>query len=304
MKMKKYLSVLLAVLLLTGLGLFGAVHAEAANAVNYTPPANLDKLSQAEQLAYFNLVVNRVRTEQPGFQQKTLLAIDSIKLSGAAGAANGIIESMKKEMMPGEWVSQDVAAGTSNQGLFFSENANASDLNLADITGISCKKEGGYWVITLGIAQETNPVPGLASAHGRIIPVATREAVVEEITAVSDKISIDPKNASLHYYGGFVCVIVNGEGKVTAGANSHRAQAQLNNVKVSVIRTDVSAEQSSEQQYTKFSWATEPSPALPAPPEPPAPKPSPEPSPKPISCLARIWNFILKWVLFGWLWMK
>ena len=279
MKMKKYLSVLLAVLLLTGLGLFGAVHAEAANAVNYTPPANLDKLSQAEQLVYFNLVVNRVRTEQPGFQQKTLLAIDSIELPTSANIVSGIVYYIKNNLMPSEWKTQTIVAGKHNKDWFFSKNANASNLRPEDITSISCAKEGGNWVIELGIVEETNPNPGLASAHSRIAPIATREQVVDKIAGVTNDIKVEMEDVTLRYHSGFVRVTVNSQGQVIAGSNGFQVQAQANNVKIAILQVGVSAEQSSEWQYTNFNWTKQ-------------------------SCLAKIWNFILKWVLFGWLWMR
>ena len=293
--MKKYLSVFLAVVVLAGLCLLGAVPAGAEETTDYEPPANLNELSQAEQLEYFNLVVNRVRTEQPGFTQKSLLAIDSIRLSGAAAVANSIIDAVKNKLMPGEWATQEIDAGISNEDCFFSENANASDLRPEDITGIGCTKNGDYWVIELDIVKETNPAPGLASANGRIAPVITREQMLEEVAGISDAISADPKDASLRYYDGFACVIVNGEGKITAGTNGHRVQAQANNVKISTIRTNISTEQRSEWQYVDFSWTTTPSPALPA---------HKSPTPTPPSFLARLWNFILKWFLFGWIWMN
>jgi len=276
--MKKCLSVFLAVVMLAGLGLFGVVPAGAEEATGYEPPANLNELSPAEQLAYFNLVVNRVRAEQPGFKQTSLLEIDNIASSDSSGLAKTVLDLVRDMRMPGELESQKIAAGVSNEGLFFSKNANASDLRLEDITGISCEKNGDYWVIELGIAAETNPAPGLESAHGRITPIATREQVIEEIEGAINDTTVAPEDLTLHYYYGFARVTVNGKGQVIAGSNGFRVHAQANNMKIVMIRTGVAVEQSSNWYYNDFKW-TQP-------------------------FLVRLWNFILKWFFFGWTWMK
>jgi len=276
--MKKCLSVFLAVVVLAGLCLLGAVPAGAEDAINYEPPANLNELSQAEQLEYFNLVVNRVRAEQPGFKRTSLLEINNIASSDSSGLAKTVLDLVRDMRMPGELESQKIAAGTSNQGLFFSKNANASDLRPEDITGISCEKNGDYWVIELGVAAETNPIPGLESAHGRIAPIATREQVIEEIEEAINDTTVAPEDLTLRYYYGFARVTVNGKGQVTAGSNGFRVHAQANNMKIVMIRTNVAVEQSSNWYYNDFKWTS--------------------------SFFARLWNFILKWLLFGWIWMK
>jgi len=225
----------------------------AEEADPYIAPANLGSLSKAEQLEYFNAVANRVREEKPGFKKDTLLKIDKISLSGAAGVANGIIEMVKNKLMPGEWTYDTVSKGQSNTW-FFSENANASDLRESDVTSITSTKSGDGWTIKVNIKKETNPGKGTGSAHARIAGIQTRQEVLSAITDISDAISADPNNATLNYHSGYATVTVNAKGQVTSAENGFQVSAIANDVKISIIKTDVTAPQSSQWKYHDFVW--------------------------------------------------
>ena len=280
--MKKLLSILLAVCIMAGLAILAAVPAGAEENA-YAPPANLGELTQAEQLAYFNLVVNRVRAEKPGFQQRELLEIESMQFSGIFSAVSGIIENVQKALMPGEWTQRNVAVGKSNVGLFMSENANASDLRPQDITSINAAKQGDSWVIELCIQEETNPASGLGSSHGRIANIATREQIIAEITGIASIITISPADTTVRYYDGYARVTVNEQGQVISATNGYQVYVAANNVKISFIQTDVAVSQNSEWQYDKFDWDSAPKWWLNLPP----------------------WfQWILRYIFFGWLWMN
>lgn len=290
--MKKLCSILLAICMMAGLGVLAAVPAGAAENP-YAPPADLGALSQAEQLEYFNLVVNRVRTEKPGFQQRERERIEDMRLSGVAGLVNDLVNSIKNQLMPGDWLERSVDAGQSNVGLFMSENENASDLRPEDISSIRIAKQGDNWVIEVGVKEETNPAKGLNSAHGRISPIATREEVIAEMTGVTDLITAAPNDATLRYYNGFVRVTVNEQGQVIVAANGFQVYAQVNNISISVITTNVAVTQSTERQYAHFDWA-----------------PQEDFSSANVFPPAQWWEalpsslqWLLRYVFFGWLWM-
>lgn len=300
--MKKLFSILLAVCVMAGLAVLAAVPA-VAEENPYAPPANLNELSQAEQLAYFNLVVNRVREEKPGFRQREREQIEDMQFSGVASAVSGLINSIMRTLMPSEWHERSVAAGESNEGLFMSENENASDLRLEDITSISCEKAGDNWVIDLRIREETNPAKGTSSAHSRIMPIATREEVVAEIVSVGS-ITADPADATLRYYNGFVRVTVNSQGQVIVAANGCQVLAQMNNVSVSIITMDSAATQNTEWLYAYFDWAPEE-------PFPNATFPTVEPPEREHIPTFRWWmlfppwfQWVLRYIFFGWIWMN
>lgn len=298
--MKKLCSILLALCVMAGFAVFCAVPAAAEVTNPYAPPANLDELTQAEQLAYFNLVVNRVREEKPGFQQRERTLIDSVR-SGSAliqSLSEGIIAIVAS--LFSTWEQSGVAAGQSNEGLFLSENANASDLRPEDIISISCVKEGDNWVIALLIKEETDPAPGLGSANARIASIITKDELIEGMTEVG--VTADPADMSARHFNGFASVTVNEQGKVIAAANGYQVCVEIDKITISTITTieDTAITLNMEAQYAYFDWAPEEG-------FPDAHFDDPPPRPTPLKWwqrLPRLFQFVLRWFFFGWLWMR
>jgi len=290
--MKRLCSIFLAVCMAAGLGTLCAVPAAALGP--YEPPSNLGQLSQAEQLDYFNLVVNRVRAEKPGFRQRESWKIDKVQTS--VPIIGSMVDSALSNLAPGDWEQTDVAAGESNEGLFLSGNANASDLRPQDITSISAQKAGDNWVIELCVREETNPAPGLGSANGRIAAIATREQIIEGMTGTG--VTASPADAAVHYGSGFARVTVNGEGKVIVAANGFQVNALFHQVRVSVITMDMAVTQNDEWQYACFDWA----PAEGFPPAHVFPAGT-LPAPRWWQALPPVLQWILRYIFFGWIWM-
>ncbi|MCL2446288.1 MAG: hypothetical protein FWD06_05935 [Oscillospiraceae bacterium] len=229
--------------------------AEDIDPYRYLPPANLNQLSQAEQLTYFNLVANRVRSERPGFDSRARLLLGTVNPSGAAAIATPIIRPIQYALMPGYWEYRTYLPGTNNREAFFSNAPQASSLHLQDITSISSvADENGNWTITVHIQEEINPIPQLASANGRINHILSPADVLHEITSITNLISVDVENISLRYHGGFASITVNAQGQVTAASSGFNVDAQANNVSLGPIRTDVSAPQETRSYFTNFIW--------------------------------------------------
>ena len=276
MMKKRFLSILLAVCMGAAIVCAGAVPAGAAN--SYGPPANLDQLSEAEQLAYFNLVVNRVRAERPAFEQSQRLQLESFVLS--LSGLQSLLDQILADLMPGVWEQCTVAGGQSNRGLFLSNNENASDLRLQDIASIRSEKQGANWVISLQIPEEINPALGINSANGRIARISSREQILGEFY---DLFTVDPADMTLRYYDGFAEVTVNSQGQVIVAENGVRLHAQVSNARVAIFfSTDIELERNAQWKYINFDW----------------------PSPPWWSTLSPILQFLLRWFCFGWLWMK
>ena len=300
--MKKLCSILLAICLLAGLGALCSVPAAAVDPYD---PSDILYLNRNELLDYFNLVVNRVRTEKPSFQHRELLRIDSMQSSILGGMMDGLLNSVVAALTSSDWTQTGVNAGQSNEGMFLSENANASDLRPQDITSISAKKVGDNWVIEVGVKEESNPAAGLNSSNGRISPVATREQIVAEVN--SGGVTANAANATVRYGSGFARVTVNGQGQVIAAANGHQANALFKNVKISIMTADVAATMNSEWQCAFFDWAPEEDfPAANA--FPPAVTVTFDPDPgltlKWWQRLPAFLQWILRWFFLGWLWMR
>jgi len=220
----------------------------------YAPPENLGSLGKADQLAYFNKVANRVRTEKPGFKYDYLEQLGRMDFTGAVSLVSGIIDSLKKKLMPGDWEYKTINKGTDNKGKFLSENANASDLKSGDVTTISATKSGGNWVIRVNLVQETNPAKGTGSAHSRVMPIASRQDVLNSITDINDAISADVNDTTLRYHSGYATLTVNEKGQVIGGEFSFQVDAQANKVKISVLTTNITAPQSTVKKYHDFVW--------------------------------------------------
>ena len=228
-------------------------NATDAPADKFAPPANLNTLGKAEQLAYFNLVANKVRDEKPGFSTEYLEKIEKISLSGAAAIANPIVEMVKNQLMPGEWKYETFAKGTDNKGKFLSE-ITPFELRSGDVASINSVKSGENWVMTVKIVSENNPAKPTGSANARAYPIASRQEVFDEITGISDLISADINNATLRYHSGYITLTVNPKGQVIAGEFQFQVDAKADNVKISIVTTNVTAPQSTTKKYKSFVW--------------------------------------------------
>jgi len=227
---------------------------EATTAGNrFAPPANLNTLSRAEQLAYFNLVVNRVRDEQPAFRRVETLRIEDLRLSGGASVANPIIRPVVNQLMPGEPVTQETTRGQDNRGRFLSEIA-PFELRNGDISSITSTRSGNNWTIRVNIIQENNPAKPTGSANARAYPIATRDEVLRDITNISSLISADVNDATLRYHSGNIVLTVNPDGQIIGTTRGFDVEAVANNVSISIISTTVTAQQTTRATYSNFVW--------------------------------------------------
>jgi len=291
--MKRLISIFLTACLMACLT---ALPAMAEPGDPYAPPANLAALSQAEQLAYFNLVANRARAEKPGFKQREKLYIESFRSSLLGGALDSLINSVVKQLMPGDWKYQTIANSQDNKGLFLSDNANASDLTAQDITSITSTKQGDNWVIVVGVAEAINPAKGTASSIGRISPVATREDIIEDLAGSG--LFAEVANTTLRYHNAYAGVIVNPDGKVLFSELGFLAEAAVKGASLATFTFDVTANQSAKWQYAAFDWTDAPMPL----PTDDAPIILPPTGPW-YTSLPPWMQWILRWIFFGWIWM-
>jgi len=216
------------------------------------PPANLDTLSKAEQLAYFNKAANRVRTEKPGFTKQFAKIISDMKFTGVVSLVQGIIDNIVAGLTGAE-DPKTYAKGTDNKGDFLSE-ITPFELRSGDVASISSKKSGDNWVMTVKIIQETNPAKPTGSANARAYSIASRQEVLDEITGFSSAITANVNDASLLYNGGTINLTINSKGQVIAGDYKFLVDATANNVKISILSTNVTARMTTTCKYYDFKW--------------------------------------------------
>ena len=216
------------------------------------PPANLGSLSKAEQLDYFNKVANNVRTEKPGFTKQFSKIISDMKFTGVVSLVQGIIDNIVAGLTGAE-DPKTYAKGTDNKGDFLSE-ITPFNLQSGDVTSISSKQSGDNWVMTVKIKSETNPAKPTGSANARAYAIASRQEVLDEITGFSSAITASVNDASLLYNSGTINLTVNSKGQVIAGDYKFLVDATANNVKISVLSTNVTARMTTTCKYYDFKW--------------------------------------------------
>ena len=220
---------------------------------DFAPPADLNTLGKAEQLAYFNKAVNRVRTEKPGFTEQFSKIISDLTFTGVVRLAQSLID----DLIAGLTGADDPkvhAPGTDNQGKFLSE-ITPFELQSGDISSISAQKSGDNWVMTVKIIQETNPAKPTGSANARAYAIASRQEVLDEITGFSSAITASVNDATLRYNSGTINLTINSQGQVIAGDYRFLVDATANNVKlISIITTNVTARMTTTNKYSNFKW--------------------------------------------------
>ena len=225
---------------------------KAPEADPFAPPANLGSLGKAEQVAYFNKVANRVRTDKPGFTQDYSKIISNMKFTGVVSLVQGIIDNLVAGLTGAE-DPKVVAKGKDNKGDFLSE-ITPFELKASDVASISSKKSGNNWVMTVKIISETNPAKPTGSANARAYSIASRQEVLDEITGFASVITADVNDASLLYNGGTINLTVNEKGQVIAGDYIFLVNATANNVKISILSTNVTALMTVNSKYRDFKW--------------------------------------------------
>jgi len=229
------------------------VEATTVTADPLAPPANLNTLSKAEQLDYFNKVANNVRTAKPGFTKEFAKIISDMKFTGIVRAAQGLIDDVVAGLTGAE-DPETIAKGNGNDGKFLSE-ITPFKLESNDVTSISSAKSGDNWVMTVKIKSETNPAKPTGSANARAYAIASRQEVLDEITGFSNAISANVNDASLLYNGGTINLTVNAKGQVIAADYKFLVDATANNVKlISIISTNVTARMTTTCKYYNFVW--------------------------------------------------
>ena len=221
-------------------------------------PANLNTLAQAAQLDYFNKVAQNVRDKKPGFTRIETLIIEKVNVDGLGvfgSVVNPIVNMVKNQLMDGKPTERVYPKNGDNKGEFLSENAKASGLTTADITGITSTKSGDGWKIEVKIKTEKDPAKGAGSANSRIYVISSKKEVFDEITGISDMIEAPLDKASLEYHSGYAWVIVNAQGQVTSAQTGFQVKAVANDVKISVAKNlTVNAPQNTTRVYKDFKW--------------------------------------------------
>ncbi|MBQ6066964.1 MAG: hypothetical protein IJK89_09080 [Clostridia bacterium] len=212
---------------------------------------DLTAMSQAEQLAYFNDALNRIKANNVGFKKSKLTATEDITLSNSL--ANSLVGIVK-----GALLSETAAETTVNKG----ENSNAvmspynvpyvSQLTMDDITGIEAVPDNGGYVITVRVKGETNPEP-TGSICSRIFEFMTVDDV-ETTYAPKVGAEVAREDIEVVFNDCFAKATIDADGNVTGYETFVKGTMNLRNAKIKVITTDVSVVLASTTTYTDFKY--------------------------------------------------
>jgi len=219
----------------TGNNATTATTTTTSQAERFAPPANLGSLPAAQQLEYFNLVVNRVRTETPAFRQRYRLSAGSAEIEANAiirGIFTPILNAAIPIFLPGTWNERPVPANYIRDRWFANNAEGASMLRPQDIASINSVRNGNNWVITVRVREEINPTPGMASANGRLHQIMTRQQILDEIIDDIPGVTANPNDARLRYHGGHAVVTVNPQGQITHASGGFQVAASVNNISI------------------------------------------------------------------------
>ena len=226
---------------------------QAAQPTAAAPEAGSDltALSQAEQLAYFNAALNKIKANNVGFKKSKLTATEDITLSNSL--ANSLVGIVK-----GALLSETAAETTVNKG----ENSNAvmspynvpyvSQLTTDDITGIEVVPNNGGYIITVRVKGETNP-EATGSTCSRIFEFMTVDDVV---TTYAPKVGAEVAREDIEvvFDGCYAKATIDANGNVTGYETFVKGTMNLHNAKIKVITTDVSVVLASTTTYTDFNY--------------------------------------------------
>ncbi len=207
-----------------------------------------DKMSKDELIKYYNDAINNVRSKKPKISRTEVLKIKSVKLSLGGGIADGIASRLVNDKMPGTPKKTTITKGKANAGDFMTEMAKSA-VKPGDVISAAATKSGANYVITLKLGKEVNPATNGSSKYSRFFSIASRQDVLDDI---KDVVTADVNKCTLTYHDGKAVITVNPQGQIIKAHGEFYVDAVAKQVKVSALKTDLTAYQVSTNDYTNF----------------------------------------------------
>ena len=209
------------------------------------PGGDLTALSMKEQLSYFNIALNRIKTDKVGFRKSKLTATEDITLS------NSLVSLVKGALLSETAAETTVAKGESSDGVMSPDGADyVSRLTEEDVERIEAVPAGGGYTVTVFVKDETSPAPD-GSRFSRIFEFMTVDDV-ETTYAPKVNAEVAREDIEIAYKNCYARATIDAEGNVTEYETYVRGTMTLRNAKIRIITTDVSAVLTSTTRYTDF----------------------------------------------------
>ncbi|MDR2525575.1 MAG: hypothetical protein LBC83_05260 [Oscillospiraceae bacterium] len=221
-------------------------------------PVDPTKYNKAQLIAYFNAVTQKVRDKKPAFKFERQLKIQDVTSTLLGGIADGIINAVVKDLMPGNWESWDMKKGDANNGKWMSGSEKTATAIKADtIKDITVKKNGSNYVISVTLNEATNPskTPN-SSDYSRLHEIEDPEGIMKSITGSDGTIKGDHTKMILRYNSGYSNVTVNAKSQVVSMDGGFDVDAKTIDKAMGVIglKGDIKALQTSRVKASGFVW--------------------------------------------------
>lgn len=200
-KITKFLAIMFALSLVFSLAACNGSDGETTEVTTTEPPV-ISKTAQpttsVEALAYFNRVMDAVKTGKPAVAVKVSKNIHDIESDNANLKA--AIPTIKKYML--DTKADGAAFGDDLTGTFPVKGESwSSKLDVNDIRYANCLEALKTYEITIRLKDEKDALP-LTSSHGKAFDLTEKASILKEFEKAADYIKID--SLALNYTGSFI----------------------------------------------------------------------------------------------------
>ncbi len=216
-------------------------------------PKTPDMMSADELLAYYNETLNRVKSENLGFNKSKLTSILDLQLSNSA--ANTLVGFVKGMLLKDTADETSVAKGQSGKDVFSPPGKDyVSILKPEDVTNVKCEKSGNNYVITVNVVGETNPAEGSAMSRG--FDFMTVDDVMN-IYAPKVGATVARENVEVVFSDCYGVLTVGANGQIQSFRTYVKGVMNMKDAsvkKVVTINTDLAVTLASTTDYTNFQY--------------------------------------------------
>lgn len=213
-----------------------------------------DKMDVEALLDYFNNTLNKVKSDSVGFTKSKLTSILDLQLSNSA--ANSVVGIVKSALLSETTDVTTVAKGESSVDVMSpSGQTFVSRMNMGDIEGITCEKDGANYVITATIVPQTNP----EKTTGVMSDIFDFMTVDDVLDTYAPKVgaTVAREDIVVDFSDCYAKLTVDANGKIQKYETYVKGVMNMNNAsikKVVTISTDVAVTLASKTEYTDFSY--------------------------------------------------
>ena len=216
------------------------------------PKKTPDQMDQTQLLTFYNFALNGLKSNKVGFKKHKITSILDLQLSNSA--ANALVGLVKSSLLSETGEDTAVQKGEDAINVLSpSGKTYVSQLTAADLTSISCAKDGDNYVISVAVKSETNPTYD-GSLMSRGFDFMTVDDVVN-VYAPKVGATVQRENIRVDFSDCTAKLTVKADGQVVGYETYVKGVMNMMNAsikKVITINTDLAVTLASTTTYTDF----------------------------------------------------